>query len=315
MVRSSFESLISQKISFFLAGDNPVPESEYTIYKALNQIKNGKWKDEIEWYRQETDEVERDSIKLKFPAFTFSGTFSYRKASDIKSYTHVVIVDVDKKDMELSFEKTWKCITDAPFVFAAFESPSGGIKALAYSRIKLEKHRDLLYPCIEDYFMRNFGIKMDPKNKDVSRLCFISWDPNMYLSYESKRPFSPAEDSPEMHKALTDSFKEVVTIDYDKYQESTDVRHVFKKAREWAIKYTGGFHKGRRNNYVYYLSCILNRAGIYEATALDIIGRQYPSFSKTELKTTVHSAYFHHKNEFGIKPVLQYKKTDQKPII
>lgn len=314
MVRSAFKHLINQKISFFSAGNNPVPEGEWSIKDALLNIKNGKWKTEIEWFRQETDEVERDKVKIQFPAFTFSGTFSYRKASDIKSYSHIVIVDIDTKDMGMTFEKTWKYVTEAPFVFAAFKSPSGGIKALAYSRTKIEKHRDLLYPCMEDYFMLNFGIKLDPKNKDVSRLCFISWDPNMYISYEDKRPFSPKDDSPSMYKALNSNFIEVRSVDWSKYQESTDIRHVFETARKWAMKSTGGFKKGQRNNYVYYLSCILNRAGIYQATAMDLLSNQYPSF-RDELKSTVQSAYFHHKNEFGIKPILQHRKTDQKPII
>lgn len=313
----AFNYLIGQKISVFYGRKDPVPKHSVSVLSILKAIQNGKWKDLIEWLDQETDETERAEIKGRFPAVTFSGTFTHRKVNNLIDYTHLLVIDLDKKHINMPYDKAFKYIIESPFVVAAFRSPSGGIKALAYSKIKRERHNNLFFPCIEDYFMRNFGIRLDPSGKDVSRLCFISYDPKLYMSGKDKRPFNAKEDSPDMYKALNDNFVEVREIDYSKYEGSTNIKHVFEKASEWAEKSTGGFRKGSKNNYIYYLACIMNRAGVYESDTFRVILDRYPSLVK-EVKnnklSTVDSAYKHHKHEFGIRPILERKKTDQNKL-
>lgn len=318
MAGGTCEYLVNQKISVFYGRKDPVPKHEVPVVKILNAIKNGKWKDLIEWLDQETDEHERAEIKGQFPAVTFSGTFSHRKVEKIINYTHLLVIDLDKKYIHIPFDEAFKCIIECPFVISAFRSPSGGIKALAYSKIKKERHNDLFFPCIEDYFMRKFGLRLDPSGKDVSRLCFISYDPNLYLSGEGKRPFKPQDDAPEMYKALTDNFVEIRDINYDRFEDSTNMKHVFETAIKWAEKSTGGFKKGSKNNYIYYLACIMNRAGVVERDTLSAILGRYPSLIKqmrNNKLSSVDSAYKHHKHEFSIRPILQRKQTDQNKIV
>lgn len=312
----AYEYLKNQRINIFNGVLDADPKHDTKLITVLDAIRDGKWKTEVEWFRQETDESEREAVKKQFPAVTFSGTFNKkRRADDVKKYTNILVVDLDKKDFPMSFEKMMDCLKSCHFIFAAFESPSGGIKALAYSKLKVTQHKEVFFIGVEEYLRDNYGMKMDPSGKDISRLCFISYDPNLYLSPEGKRPFNLQEDAPKTFWDLTNSFQQVSNIDYSKYEESHNIEWIMQWAKKWARDKTGGFVPGSRNNYIFYLSCILNRAGVHQELTDDLLNKNYPSLGKKEISSAVKSAYTHNKHEFGTRPIMQHNKNQQIKLI
>jgi BT4734-like, N-terminal domain/Primase C terminal 1 (PriCT-1) len=279
----------------------------------LNAIKNGKWKQEIEWYRQEEDKEERETIKKQFPGVTFSGCFKERRLDrNLAYYTNIMVVDIDLKDMHMNYDKTMDCVQKTPFIFCAFKSPSGGIKALAYSDMSAEDHK-LYFAGVEEYFLSEYGIVIDTSGKNPGRLCFISYDPDMYLEFEDKRTFVLEEDGPKTFQTeRSRRFEGVRNVDYSKYEKVFDARYIMDIAKKWLEKGGSGYHKGNRNNYIFGLSCIFNRAGVPEHAAIDIIFQRYNSLGQKEVENTVKSAYRHNKNEHGSKPITKEKNSQTK---
>ena len=282
------------------------------ISAVLKAIKDGKWKEEIEWYRQEEDKSERETIKKQFPGVTFSGYFKDRRLDrNLAYYTNIMVIDIDLKDMTMNYNKTMECVQSTPFVFCAFESPSGGIKALAYSNTLADDHK-VYFAGVEEYFLDEFGIVIDTSGKNPGRLCFISYDPNMYTSFEDKRMFELETDAPKTFKTeRSRRFEEVREVNYEKYEKVLDARYIKDVAKKWLEK-GPGYHKGNRNNYIFDLSCIFNRAGVPENAAVDIIFQKHNSLGMKEVEVTVKSAYRHNKHEHGSKPITKERDSQTK---
>jgi len=224
-------------------------------------------------------------------------------------YNHILVVDVDKKDFKKKAKSIRKDLENCPFIFSVFESPSGGFKALAYSRMKAEYHK-LFFKGVQEYFMYK-NVKIDSSGKNPGRLCFVSYDPDLYLEYKDKEPFTLQKFAPGVLKEEQDRrFRETRPIDYSQYQNSTNLEYIMGVAKKRAADYVGAYHKGNRNNYIFTLACILNKAGIEQPVAESIIMGNYPSLGPKEIETTVKSAYGRNQHEFGTRPILE-KKTSQ----
>jgi predicted RNA-binding protein YlxR (DUF448 family) len=305
---------IRQKINIFNGVLDKDCSHKFSVEKILDAIRDGRWKDAIEEYRQETDKDKREVLKKNFPGVTFSGTFNEsRKDSNLSSYTGILVIDIDKKDLNIAYEEALWHVVDTPFVFCAFKSPSGGIKALAYSTMKSDMHK-WYFKGVEEYFKDNYGIQIDASGKNPGRLCFISYDPNMYIDLESKRAFELSMDAPKTSfTEISDRFQPLQE-ERPGYIESDDVRYIMNVAKGWAENGVGAYRKGNRNNYVFCLSCIFNRAGVDKDIALDAIFQTYQSLGFEEVKRTVYSAYRHNENEFGSRPILK-KDTGQQKML
>lgn len=315
MANRTVSKIISQPINIFNGVLDNDCSNRVTMRAVLRGIRDGQWKDEIEWYRQETDKVERESIKKQFPGVTFSGVFEERRLDrNLIYYTDVLVVDIDKKDMEVPFEQVMACVQKTPFIFCAFESPSNGIKALAVSDMGKDKHK-LFFRGVEEYFMDQYGITIDTSGKNPGRLCFISYDPNIYFTDEYS-PFDLESQGPKTFLAeKSRGFSEVVDIDFSKYEEAYDLEYVVKTVRGWIDNGpVGHYRKGNRNNYIFAMSCILSEAGIQKETTMHLIISSFRSLSQEEVETTVTSAYKRTSAEFGTRPILK-KKSNQSKLV
>ena len=92
-------------------------------------------------------------------------------------YFHDLLDDVENlKDI----------IIKIPFTYSAFISPSGkGLKVIIKTDSELESHTDT-FNALRDYYDEISGIVSDKSVKDVTRLCFVSYDPNLYLNESSE---------------------------------------------------------------------------------------------------------------------------------
>ena len=189
-----------RQISLFQNATNPVPIGEMPIKQALAAIKSGQWRREIELVRKikaEKGEEEYREKKKKLPALTFSGRFDRRRIDD-PGFIHskIILCDIDKLNGNLP--EIRKRIETDPHVAFNFISPSNnGLKPGVFFKGRLENDEDhkRCFDFVASYFRENYEVDLDPSCKDVSRLCFVSYDPELYMNQKAT-PFKVPMKSP-----------------------------------------------------------------------------------------------------------------------
>lgn len=159
--------------------------TQISLFQELREIKNGTYREKILECRsalENGDKALYSSLKEKLPCVTFCGIFNGgHKASDIKYYNQLLILDIDNiLPNRLNAIKEVLC--EDPYLLSLWKSPSGiGLKALFRTDNSLEVHR-ATFDAIRIYFLDNYNIELDKSGSDVSRLCFSSWDDDIYYN-------------------------------------------------------------------------------------------------------------------------------------
>lgn len=162
--------------------------STIKMFEELNHIKKGSYKNIIQNCREALQRGDKElygKLKSSLPAVTFCGEFNGRKANNIVEYNNLMILDIDdlpKKDF-LNIKST---ISDDKYILSIWDSPSGnGLKCLIRINSSIDKHK-AVFNSLSLYFLENYQIILDKSGKDISRLCFSSWDENIYYNPNSK---------------------------------------------------------------------------------------------------------------------------------
>ena len=127
--------------------------------------------------------VKASKLKSKLPAFTVSATFNEsRKLEHLNKYNSVIHLDYDKVE-DISQAKQLLC--NIKYTYCVFVSPSGnGLKVFVRVDSKLENHKEA-FNSLREYYDTIVGVDSDKSVKDVTRLCFISYDPDLYINSEA----------------------------------------------------------------------------------------------------------------------------------
>lgn len=151
------------------------------------QIRSGTYQKKVKELQKllETgNEKEYKKKKKSLLAFTPSGKFQDgRKPEFLVEYSRIIILDIDKIDnLTTVKERAVQC----KFTYSCFASPSNkGIKILVKTDNSLSKHKEAFLQ-VQEYYEKLLDIKTDPSGKDVTRLCFFSFDKDLYLNNESE---------------------------------------------------------------------------------------------------------------------------------
>lgn len=155
-----------------------------TLEKILERIKQGNDKELIQQIRKAKSKEERNELKTKLPAILFQGEFSHRAIVGLVKSSGLMVLDFDDINHDLELFETFETIKSNPFVVAAFLSPSGnGYKAV----INISEEDASNYTNIFKQFKKEFDYKyFDLSTSDISRVCFSSYDPDIYINYDAK---------------------------------------------------------------------------------------------------------------------------------
>lgn len=144
-------------------------------------------------YNEDRNE-EYTLFKNSLPAVTFSGIFSpTRSAANLLSYSQLIVLDIDHIGPNLLLIK--ERLAKDKYVNAVWSSPSGdGLKFLISSAGEADDHK-IFYRQAIKYFSEFLSIEIDKSGSDVSRLCFISYDPEIYINptFDSFQGFPQGE--------------------------------------------------------------------------------------------------------------------------
>ena len=245
----------------------------YEIDEVLDFIKNGKFKNDINLVRKLSNKEERNKQKEKLKSICFSGKFARRSAKNIIEHSGFACMDFDDVKDPIQLREDLK---NNQYIYSAFISPSGnGVKAL----IKVPKD----IPNYKKYYeaiCETFDTTLDTKTKDISRVCYISYDKDLFINHNSKVWV--------LKKDYTETKKSEETPKYFQIQDTSKKADVIIK---WFNKkFT--LNVGERNNNLYKLACGLNRAGLDKTDCEELFFNYYSNgLKEDEVLKIVDSAY------------------------
>ncbi|MEZ5029850.1 MAG: DUF3987 domain-containing protein [Saprospiraceae bacterium] len=262
------------------------------LEQILADIKSGKYKDKVMMVRSAVasgDIKNKDIHKRQLAGVTCSGVFEYRRVLEkLIQYNQVICVDYDdlsEKELDAQIKK----VNADKHTFVSFISPSGnGLKVLVKVDSGVEDHATA-FQQVFDYYKRLTGHQSDPTVKDITRLCFVSYDPDLYHNPESK-----------VFNVVINKTKAAATTQVQ--SKTVSLSTVDHNLAFWDAAASTAqilrFGEGYRNNFVHLLACNMNRAGIPEDDTLKLILTYY-GYDLSEVTKTVRSAYKNNPQDFG----------------
>lgn len=253
------------------------------LHKVLASIKADTVQSQISQIRKLTSEGHKeaaDKLKQQLPAFTPSGVFKDgRRLELLEQYTPIICLDFDNVNGTLNILQ--EKVNALPYTYCSFVSPRGnGLKVIVITDATQE-HHTLSFNQIADFYEHETGIKSDRSVKDIPRLCFLSYDPDLYLNMDSMVfEIKPERDTITINAVLKED--NIVTID-------NCVMHTEKKC---------AYTNGDRNNFIYRLACNCNNNGVPINETIDYCASRY-DLSIKEIETTINSAYRKYSVDFG----------------
>lgn len=268
------DKLFDREISIYESLYDVDSSHVITVGQALSRIKKGKSKEKVEQIRRLGSGSEYDSVKKSLPSPLFSGVFKSRNDNNIISYTGLICLDFDK----CKITDKMSSLKRNKHVIACWVSPSGnGVKALVEVS-EPENHTQHFDALIEDFE------GLDPSGRNLSRVCFESYDPDMYVARKW-----------EIYDRKVEKVYEAVPV------KVTTENTVYERLKKWMINKGEGFFEGNRNNFVFKLTCGCLRFGLSSDDIRNPMINDFcgGSFSVKELDTILKSVYRNYASDFG----------------
>ncbi|HRA74061.1 MAG TPA: BT4734/BF3469 family protein, partial [Flavobacterium sp.] len=263
-----------------------------TISTILEEIKTGKYKPGIVYLRKSLTENKTEAYnkaKKSLPAFTPSGKFvGGRKLEFLAEYSSCIILDIDKLSAA-DLQNAKHLANQSEFTFASFISPSGnGLKILVKINSDKANHKEA-FLLVQAHYENILKLEIDKSGKDITRLCFYSWDENLYLN-ENATTFV----------TLSAVEMPIEKVCHPELVEGPQTTESSEAVYNHCIKFTEKkvqFVNGSRNVFVHQLACNLNRKGVLLQEALGYILTDF-GYDEKEVTQAVNSAYGN-SHEFG----------------
>jgi hypothetical protein len=116
-----------------------------------------------------------------FDYCTFSGTFTSRSDKALVKHSGLLCLDFDHlNNVQTLFQRL---LNDDYFdTQLLFRSPSGdGLKWIISIEDNPTTHSNF-FTAVANYILQTYGIVVDKSGRDISRACFLPYDPNAYLN-------------------------------------------------------------------------------------------------------------------------------------
>lgn len=160
---------------------NTKPESTVSVLSILEEIRTDKYKSQIEEIRN-FENPSKNPLKDKLPVFTPTGIFNHRSMAGLENYNGLMCLDIDHIENPEQLKEQCKKLN---YVFSAFVTPSGkGLKVLIKTNATPENYREIELK-VATAFQHDTGAIRDNHCKDIARIQFVSYDPEIYINENS----------------------------------------------------------------------------------------------------------------------------------
>ncbi len=263
--------------------NNTSPLKSVSLSDIAKVIKSDKYKYLTEKLRSLPSKEEKDLCKVgELDYTTFSGTFSRRAKIGLIKHSNQFCIDIDHIGNDEALRSMKERILNAFTPSLMFISPSGdGLKCVFQIDIEQGTHEQY-FRAFQNFFRSEFNTEIDEKCSDVSRACFLCYDPECYTS-----------DVPTiLCKAFIDTYTTIQPTAYNPKTETfTDQSVIIDNLKVWVNKQQS-FVEGNRNKYISELCGAFNRYGIDEYTALTtLLEYAETGFTVSQIRATVRSIY------------------------
>jgi hypothetical protein len=257
------------------------------VSKILERIKEGASQEIVRSIRSEKDKSIRNELKQSLPAICFSGKFTKRNDASLSEHSGLICLDFDGYENDKLLLEEKENLTKDRYVYSVFISPSGlGLKVLVKIPAEVDTHKQF-FNSLQHHFDSPY---FDITCKNVSRVCYESYDPLIYINEQS----SIFNQIVEQEYQEVVKHKDIQTIPITDENKIVDIL-----MKWWERKY--GLNSGERNNNVYILASAFNDFGVNKTLAEYVMSNFVSSdFPQSEIKRTIHSAYKQVQN-FGTK--------------
>lgn len=312
------------KVSFYKDSSDSTGQ-EVDFKKITSAIKTGKYAGLIKDIRSTKDVKDRDALKRSLPSFTAAGVFyPTRGLYNCTEPSGLMILDVDdkvvinkRKVKQYSFvEEIWHDVATDIHTHAAFISPGGnGMKIITkIGKVQIvdgdgqvsegdvhtfpERIVDIYRAAFEKirlHYAFTYGITLDRSGKNVNRICYMSHDSDIVLRSSYK-----------LIDILIEPPKEYVRQEGTEEVRDASALECMEFAVNCVNKNGSYFVDSNRNNFIFYLSCTLNRFGVYFDDTLQLVALYYgvdTMNKEDEWYKTIRSAYTNNRREFNTYPV------------
>lgn len=266
-----------------------------SLENILKRIKNGNDKELIQKIRDAKSKDEKSKLKTKLPAILFQGEFTHRAIVGFVNSSGLMTLDFDGIDTKEQLNKTFNILKGNKHIVSVFVSPSGyGLKAI----LSIDKVDATTYTKIFKKFKKDFNYDyFDIVTSDVSRVCFSSFDPNIYINYNAEI-YNPV--------IIDEGYNVIDKIPLIPiYNEDSIADKIMK------FNFSKNFVEGERNAFVFDVAGLFCEYGISENYAFGYIANNiiHGDFDEREAEFTIKSAY--KRRSFNTKFFEDYELIDK----
>ena len=242
----------------------------------FDRIKNGNSKELIEGVRNEQDSSLRNDLKKKLPSICFSGKFTKRADSALLEHSGLICLDFDKFKTSKELNEFNERIQADMYTYASFLSPSGNGYKVVVKIPRDYKHHKMYFDALKDYYDSEY---FDNSTKNLSRVCYESYDPEIFINKES---------------LLWDNKAEYEQFDVREKTPVIKVENVDEKIKALMVwfdkKYT--MSEGGRNDNLFKLASAFNDYGINKSDAIQFCSQfVQKDFDMGEIGRVIDSGY------------------------
>jgi len=168
------------------------------LNQALKDIGSNRWAKEVARIREvydangggEDGKAATAPLKLRLPGFLFSGTFKQRADDQLIQHSGLLCCDLDHLGAAVDNIKEQVCAD--PHVLAAFRSPTGTGLKVVLKVDPTKDHKKESFIAAEQFMMERFGLEIDGACDNVSRICYVSHDPEIFIADDAEViPYPP----------------------------------------------------------------------------------------------------------------------------
>ena len=261
-----------------------------TVEKALDRIKTGKSKEKVLEIRAQLDKERANKLKCNLPSICFSGKFGAdRTDKSIIEHSGFIVLDFDNVE---NLETKKSELIKLPYCYACWISPSGNGLKMLVEIAKGEKHLEHFTALLKEL------PEIDISGKNVSRVCYESYDENIYIN------------------PISSTYGKTLKIEKVEIKERVeDKSEVFANILKWLSNKGDAFVTGERNLFIFKLAGACCRFGMSEDSCrfycdFNFVGNEN-SFSQSECHRTIKSAYKVNASNYGTAQFEKDKLVDK----
>lgn len=270
------------KVSFFESVKHTAPKVSKDVSHFLERIRVGKSRDLVEKIRTESDKDKQQELKIQLPGVCFNGHFTQRSKAGLKKASGLMVLDFDDfatNQEALDFKTK---LQEDNHIYSAWLSPRMGVKALyKIPTVKDDNEFKDIYEQVSERYTN-----LDSSGKDISRFCYESADPNIYINLDAETFI------PEVREKEMPEIGEVTNLPLQDQDE------IAERLEKW---FNSHYDRSQRNNSVFKLAAAFNDFGVPKSTAENYCFRYAEKgFSTREIGQILDSAY-KKTSQFGTK--------------